>query len=170
MEVQRRHIPFFLSSHHLSFQINKKVFFFSFQLWGEKKSMVWSYSLNFFYKHYWKCTSHSHSSSDIHLKLSSRLFCKSQHYSILFYCSQEKISSMWPPTSADSHHAQVVWLSWSHIPITPDSFSGIPAQQLSLAACPLSLLLSSQTPTQIGWGENVTPYLKDFFSHIFDIC
>lgn len=77
---------------------------------------------------------------------------------------------MWPPTSADSHHAQLLWLSRSHIPVCPDSFSGIPAQQLSLAACPLSLLPSLQTPTQSGcWDE--TKSLKDgLFPPIFDIC
>lgn len=75
----------------------------------------------------------------------------------------EKVNSMWPPTSADSHHAQLLWLSWSHIPVSPDSFSGIPAQQHSLAACPLSLLPSLQTPTQSGCWDEKKAWRMGFF-------
>lgn len=50
-------------------------------------------------------------------------------------------------------------------------FSGIPAQQLPLTACPFSLLPSSEAPTQSGgWGDTVTLSLKDGFSpHIWHL-
>lgn len=81
MGAQRRQNPFSLSSHHLPFLwLNKKkkrLLLFSYE---EPTSMVLlgSYSLNFLSKHYWKCTFHSCSSSDVLFQFLYSLFCKPQ--------------------------------------------------------------------------------------------